>query len=100
MVLFVRCAQLQGCATRGFRALRDHLGFVLRDGRQYVNREAVGLREIDGVKLHPRFHQVRYERHVSGEPIKLTRPGCLQEIGKHPESIPGHHRTDLRGRFL
>ena len=26
---------------------------MLGDGRQDVNREAVGLREIDGVKLHP-----------------------------------------------
>jgi hypothetical protein len=55
----------------GFRALRDHLCFVLGDGRQNVNREAVGLREIDGVKLHPGLHQVRYERHVPGKPIKL-----------------------------
>jgi hypothetical protein len=28
---------------RAFRALRDRLGFVLGDGRQDVNREAVGL---------------------------------------------------------
>jgi hypothetical protein len=29
---------------RAFRALRDRLGFLLGDGRQDVNREAVGLR--------------------------------------------------------
>ena len=44
---------------------------MLGDYRQDVNREAVGLREVDGVKLHPGFHQVRDERNVASEPIEL-----------------------------
>jgi len=35
------------CRQRGLGALRDHFGFVLRNGRQDVNRESVCLRKID-----------------------------------------------------
>src|SRR5436190_17319306 len=45
----------------GLGAVRDRLGLVLGEGGQDVNSQPVRLREIDGLELDARFHQVRNE---------------------------------------
>ena len=60
-----------GASKRGLRALAYRQRFVLGDGRQDVDREAVRLREVDGVKLDACFHQVRDEGHVARQAIQL-----------------------------
>jgi hypothetical protein len=33
--------------------------------------QLIGLREVNRMKFHARLHEVRDERHVAGEPVKL-----------------------------
>jgi hypothetical protein len=44
---------------------------MLGNGGQNVDSQPIGLREIDGVKLDTRLHQVRYEGDIAGQPIEF-----------------------------
>ena len=44
---------------------------VLGHGRQDVDRQPVGLREVAGDELDPALHQVRDEGDVAGQPVEL-----------------------------
>jgi hypothetical protein len=67
--------QLHATGLRGREGvlgpLRDHLPLVLGDGGKDVDREPVGLGEVDGGELDAALHQVRDERHVAGQPIQF-----------------------------
>jgi hypothetical protein len=44
---------------------------MLSNSRQNMHRQPVRLWKIDSVKLDTGLHQIRYERHIAGEAIKL-----------------------------
>jgi hypothetical protein len=46
-----------GGLQRGLDALRDHNPLVLRDGREDVQRQPVGVRVVDGDELDAGVHQ-------------------------------------------
>jgi hypothetical protein len=50
--------------------LGNHLAFALRDGCQYMDGEAGGLRYVAGDEIRPGFHQVGDECHVAGEAVQ------------------------------
>src|SRR5690349_4452446 len=62
---------------------------MLGDSGQDVNRQPVGLWEVNGVKLHAGLHQVRNERDIAREPIELgddqgrsVKPAELERFGE------------------
>lgn len=57
----------QGCLG----PLGDPARLVFGDGREDVDREAVGGRVVTRDELRTRLHQVREERYVAGEPVQL-----------------------------
>jgi hypothetical protein len=44
---------------------------MLRDGRQYVERELIGLWEVHSLELDTGLHKVRNECDVPREPVQL-----------------------------
>lgn len=59
-------------SERSLCSLGDHRRLVPRNGCQNMNREPVGLREIDGGKLDSRLHEVADERDVSSETVQFA----------------------------
>src|SRR5271157_1814313 len=56
---------------RGLGSFRDLLGFHLGDGRENMQRERSGLRNVTGDEVDARFHQARQEMNVAAESIEL-----------------------------
>lgn len=44
---------------------------MLRDCRENVNREPIGVRHVRGREIDAAFHQVRNESHVARQAIEL-----------------------------
>ena len=59
-----------GLRERGTGALRSHLSFMLRDGGDDVNREAVRGRHIDDQKVHAGLHEVGDESDIARKTIQ------------------------------
>lgn len=59
--------RLQGVAG----ADADLLPLVFGEGGQQVHHELVGVGVVDGLEIHPAFHQVGDEGHIAAQTVKL-----------------------------
>jgi hypothetical protein len=56
---------------RGLGPLGNHLGLVLGDGRENVDRQSVRLRKIDGHEIDFAFHEAADEMHIASKTVEL-----------------------------
>jgi hypothetical protein len=77
-------------SERHFRSRTDGLALVLGDGREYMDRELVGVRHVGGNELDAGVHKRRNERDIAAEPVELGDDELGLVLLK-PSAQPVHH---------
>ena len=64
-------AEVAPFVEKGTAAIALEKGDLNGDGREDMDRQPVGLREIDGRELDTRLYQAGHEMNVAREPVQL-----------------------------